>query len=247
MTEPEETPHFTPEGSYLITGGLGTLGLKIADWLVRGGARHLVLIGRSGLPERSDGQNAPRDHDLAGKRAAIQALERAGATVRVVRADVADHAQMRAVFEQIRNEAPPLRGIIHAAAEITIRTLQEMDLEVLLAALRAKVSGTWVLHQLTQAMDLDFFVLFSSTTSLLGSRYLAHYAAANQFLDAFAHYRKALGKPALTINWGMWEQISADAAAGQSSWEQFGLRGMPVPEALAALAWLLRTGAVQKA
>jgi len=249
-SEPPETrgeaPHLTPEGTYLITGGFGTLGLKIADWLVRGGAKHLVLIGRSGLPERSAGQAAQMDHDLAGKRAALQALERAGATVRVVRADVADLAQMRAVFEQLGNEAPPLRGIIHAAAEITIRTLQEMDLEVLQAALRAKVSGTWVLHQLTQEMDLDFFVLFSSTTSLLGSRYLAHYAAANQFLDAFAHYRRALGKPALTINWGMWEQISAVAAAGQSSWEQFGLRGMPVPEALAALAWLLGTEAVQK-
>src|SRR5208282_3620399 len=143
-------------------------------------------------------------------------------------------------FEQVRNEAPPLRGIIHAAAEITGRTLQEMKLEDLQAGLRAKVAGTWVLHELTQALDLDFFVLFSSTTSLLGSRYLAHYAAANQFLDAMAHYRRALGKPALTINWGIWEQVRTDsangqpaeeeiraqAAAGQPSVEQFGLRRM---------------------
>jgi microcystin synthetase protein McyG len=252
--------NLTPEGTYLITGGLGALGLQVADWLVRSGARHLVLIGRSGLPEPSTEQNAPNESNLAAKRAAIQALERAGATVRVVRADVGDHEQMREVFGQIRNEGPPLRGIIHAAAEITGRTLQEMNLETLQAGLRAKVAGTWVLHELTQALDLDFFVLFSSTTSLLGSRYLAHYAAANEFLDAFAHFRKALGKPALTINWGIWEQvrgeaaagqasrepIRADSAAGQPSVEQFGLRRMPAPEALAAMAWLLRTGAVQK-
>jgi myxalamid-type polyketide synthase MxaE and MxaD len=252
-----EAAHVTQEGAYLITGGLGVLGLQVADWLVRGGAKHLVLIGRSGLPEASAGQNATLDPALAAKTVAIQALERSGATVRAVQADVADLAQMRAVFEQICNQSPPLRGIIHTAAEITGRTLQEMNLEVLRAGLRAKVAGTWVLHELTQAMDLDFFVLFSSTTSLLGSRYLAHYAAANQFLDAFAHFRRALGKPALTINWGIWEQIPgaaaqpdggqirAEAAAGQPSVEQFGLRGMPAPEALAAMGWLMRTGAVQ--
>jgi len=288
---PPEAPgdgySLTPEGAYLITGGLGVLGLEVADWLVRSGAKHLVLVGRSGLPERV-GQDAPNDDNLAAKRAAIQALERAGATVRVVQADVADLAQMREMFEQIRSQGPPLRGIIHAAAEITGRTLQEMNLETLQAGLRAKVAGTWVLHELSQALDLDFFVLFSSTTSLLGSRYLAHYAAANQFLDALAHYRKALGKPALTINWGIWEQARADsaaeplageqgrvdsaaeppaseqvradsvpkplageptgapAAAGRPSVEQFGLRRMPAPEALAAMAWLLKTRAVQK-
>jgi microcystin synthetase protein McyG len=240
-------PRFAPDGTYMVTGGFGDLGLKVANWLVQGGARHIVLIGRSGLPERSTRLNSRERRSLDPKIAAIETLERAGAAVRLVRADVADFAQMSAVFEQIQNEGVPLRGIVHAAAEITAQTLQEMNLEILAQGLLAKVSGTWILHELTRQMDLEFFVLFSSTTSVLGSRYLAHYAAANQFVDAFAHFRKALGKPALAINWGIWDPNRVDPALGRTSLKQIGLREMASPDALAALGHLMKTGAVQMA
>ena len=240
-------PKFSPESTYLVTGGFGDLGLKVADWLVQGGARHLVLLGRTGLPERSSWHTSPAKHHLEATIAAVEALERAGAAVHLPRADVGDLSQMRAVLEQIRTQGPPLRGIVHAAAEITATTVQAMDLDGLGRGLRAKVSGTWVLHQLTRQMDLDFFVLFSSTTSLLGSRYLAHYAAANQFIDMFAHFRKSLGLPALAVDWGMWDREKKDSSLGGPSLRQMGLRAMPSADALAALGHLLGTGAAQMA
>src|SRR5262249_19208961 len=112
-------PRLRAEGAYLVTGGLGALGLQVAAWLVRGGGRDLVLVGRRGLPERSAWPDLPPASELGRKVAAVEALERAGARVRVRRADVGDLAQMRAVFEQIANEGLPWRGIIHAAAQIT--------------------------------------------------------------------------------------------------------------------------------
>ncbi len=236
---------FAPDGSYVVTGGLGDLGLKVAGWLARSGAKHITLIGRTGLPEHSAGQESTVPEDVARKIAAIRTIENSGATVEIAQADVADPAQMNAVFERIRREAPPLRGIVHAAAGIAAQTLRDMTPADLAHGLRAKVSGTWVLHELTQQDKLDVFVLFSSTTSLLGSRYLAHYAAANQFLDSFAHFRKALGQPALAINWGIWDPARVDSALRGRSLQQIGLGAMPAEDALAALGYLLGNSASQ--
>jgi myxalamid-type polyketide synthase MxaE and MxaD len=114
-----------------------------------------------------------------------------------------------------------------------------MPLEGMLAMLQPKVVGTWVLHQLTRERELDFFVLFSSTTALWGSAELAHYAAANLFLDGFAHYRRALGLPALSINWGTWDIMRMASAEERGRIAQFGLRVMPSEQALAVLGDLL--------
>jgi nucleoside-diphosphate-sugar epimerase/acyl carrier protein len=227
------------DGTYLITGGLGGLGLKVASWLAQQGARHLVLTGRRGLPERGEWAALAPQSEAFEQVAAIEAIEALGATVSVEAADVSDMARMSEVLAHIDRSARPLRGIVHAALAASSWTLREMPLEGMLAMLQPKVVGTWVLHQLTRERELDFFVLFSSTTALWGSAELAHYAAANLFLDGFAHYRRALGLPALSINWGTWDIMRMASAEERGRIAQFGLRVMPSEQALAVLGDLL--------
>jgi acyl carrier protein/NADP-dependent 3-hydroxy acid dehydrogenase YdfG len=223
----------------LITGGLGGLGLKVASWLAQQGARHLVLTGRRGLPERGELATLSEGSEAFRQVAAIEAIEALGATVTVEAADVSDMARMSEVLARIDRSAQPLRGIVHAALAASYWTLREMPLDGLLAMLQPKMAGTWVLHQLTQGRELDFFVLFSSTTALWGSAGLAHYAAANVFLDGFAHYRRTLGLPAVSINWGTWDVMRTASAEEQGWIAQFGLRVMPSEQALAVLGDLL--------
>src|SRR5262249_35837170 len=131
-----------------------------------------------------------------------------------VAADVSDHGQMTDVFERFGTDLPALRGIIHSAAALDDTTLPQSNWSRFRQAMRAKVDGAWVLHELTQQMPLDFFVLFSSLASLLPSPGLGNYAASNAFLDALAHYRRQRGLPGLTINWGVWDGIGIAAMAG---------------------------------
>ena len=230
------------DGAYLITGGLGGLGLKVAAWLAGRGARHLVLVGRSVLPDRAGWAALPAGSDVERRAAAIQALEALGATVQVASADVGDLRQMEGLLEQLGRTATPLRGVVHAAAASAVLPIQEMDLDALDAALRPKVLGGWILHRLTRSLPLDFFVLFSSTATVWGASGLAHYAAANQFLDALAHHRRSLGLPALVIDWGTWDEGRAASPEMRRWATRHGLLGMPSELALAALEQLLERG-----
>lgn len=227
------------DASYLITGGLGGLGLKAAQYFAQHGARHLVLLSRKGLPPRGQWLNLPPESDPARKVQAVQAIEALGAKVYAPAADVSDPAAMTALFQQFGTALPPLRGILHAAADLSSCLIEEMDAPTLQSMLRPKVNGTLLLHNLSLEHSLDFFVMFSSTTALLGSHYLAHYAAANSFLDAFAHYRRSLGLPALSINWGTWEIMRFATQAQQDRVAQFGLNQMPSDTALELLEALM--------
>ncbi len=232
-TAPQPQPVlWDANGAYLITGGLGGLGLKIARWMAEQGAGSIVLTGRRGLPERDRWDGLPQDSAERRKVEAIREIETLGARVTVAAVDVGDRAGMESLFAQFNVSLPPLRGLVHAAAALSDRTIAEMDTDTLMAMLRPKVIGTRVLDDLTRDLDLDFWVLFSSTTALWGSRFLGHYAAANAFLDAFAHQRRALGRPALSINWGTWDEMRAASAAGQEMAAQFGLNRMPSDQAL---------------
>jgi len=185
------------EASYLITGGFGALGLLAADWLVQQGARHLVLLGLRGTQE-------PAEKMIATWRAR-------GVKVMTVSADVADAAQLAPVLATVAKEWPPLRGILHAAGVLDDSTLLQMQGERFRRVMRPKVAGAWHLHQLTRHLPLDFFVCYSSIAAIFGSPGQANYAAANAFLDGLAHYRAALGLPALSINWGPWSQVGLAA------------------------------------
>lgn len=234
----EPSPGWRRDGAYLITGGLGRLGLRVAKWMAAQGAGHLVLVGRHGL--RKDNEHESGVAGVAsGTSAEVREIEALGATVEIVAADVADNEQMLALFERFGRGAPALRGVVHAAALTTTRLLSEMDLATLRDMLRAKVTGTWVLHELTRTAELDFFVLFSSTTAVLGAKGLAHYAAANQFLDALAHHARAIGRRALSVNWGIWESADLAGAEHIGVAERSGLLPMPTKAALGALEPLM--------
>ncbi|VEP15655.1 Beta-ketoacyl synthase [Hyella patelloides LEGE 07179] len=179
------------EATYLITGGMGALGLKVAQWMVQQGARHLVLTSRRGIS--ADNQDE------------IVSLKQTGAKVLVYQADVCSTGEMNALFEEMRKSMPPLKGIIHAAGVVGFQPLKEIQLSQLETMLSPKVVGGWMLHQLTQKMELDFFIGFSSIAAVWGSTGQAHYAAANHFLDGLAHYRQGIGLPGKSINWGPWD------------------------------------------
>ncbi|WP_129674296.1 type I polyketide synthase [Candidatus Chloroploca sp. Khr17] len=240
-------PAFDPDASYLVTGGLGALGLKLAHWLAEGGARHIVLTGRTPLPPRSHWPDLAPESREAAQVAAILAIEALGATVTASAADVADRTAMAALCARFGTELPPLRGLFHTAAALGAAAVRDLTPEALNAMLRPKLVGGWLLHELTRAQPLDSFVLFSSTTALWGSRDLAHYAAANQTLDALAHYRRSLGLPALAINWGTWDEMRVASASEQRTVASYGLGRMPSAQALDALAALLAAGVDQMA
>ncbi|MCB8984308.1 MAG: SDR family NAD(P)-dependent oxidoreductase [Ardenticatenaceae bacterium] len=238
-----ERQHFIPtavaaDGSYLVTGGLGGLGVEVAAWLAAQGARHLVLTSRSGLPPRAAWAGLLPESEAYRRVTAVQTLEAAGVTVHVAAVDVTDRLQMTGLLAQFGQTLPPLRGVVHAAVAMTAWPIAHMPAAALAAMLAPKVQGTWLLHELTQDMPLDFFVLFSSTTSLWGVSELGHYAAANQFMDSLAHYRRAQGLPAVSINWGTWDVMRVASSADQAMVAQFGLQRMPKAQALAALGEL---------
>jgi len=227
---------------YLVTGGLGRLGLRIARWLAKRGARHLVLTGRKGLGNVNKDQNDNSDRDPLRT---ISELEAMGVTVEVAAVDVSDTDGMTALLGKIEKQGVPLRGVIHAAGVVDFQPVDKLSLASLYNVLRPKVSGGWLLHELTKELDLDLFVLFSSGAALWGSKEMTHYAAANHFLDALAHYRHSLGLPALSVNWGWWDDSDIPDEVVQL-FEKIGLSGISVDLAFSALESLIEQGAVQE-
>ena len=204
------------DGSYVVTGGLGGLGLQVAQRLVERGARHLILLSRTPLPDRSTWDDFAGDEAVARKVEAIRALEAAGATVHTCAVDVGDEAQLRACLDTFAQEGhPPIRGVVHAAGILQYQAMLEHDVEAMETVMRAKVFGAWLLHDLLADAPLDFFVLFSSASAVLSSPLMSSYAAANTFLDALAHYRQAQGLPALSVNWGVWREVGMTASFDQ--------------------------------
>lgn len=221
-------PTLVADASYLITGGLGGLGLLVARWLVERGARHIVLVARS-VPD-------------AQAQAKIAELTALGATVIVEQADVAQRASMAALIARL---ARPLRGVIHAAGVLDDGVLRRQSWPRFAKVLAPKVQGAWHLHTLTQALPLDFFLLFSSAAALIGNAGQANHASANAFMDALAHYRQQQGLPACSINWGAWSEVGA-AAQLMSLLKR--LEGVITPaQGLDSLRWILTSAAAQVA
>ena len=225
---------FHKDSSYLITGGLGDLGLLVAQWMVEQGAKHLVLVGRS----------SPKPA-IKNK---LRKLERLGVQVVVAQADVSDAKQVSELLTKIEQSSLPLRGIVHAAGVVEFKGLWQQDWEHFAQVLAAKVRGTWNLHTLSQKQPLDFFVCFSSISSLLGSHGLGSYGAANAFLDSIATHRQALGLPALTINWGPWGEVGMSAKLSTEHQERiaaWGLANVAPKQGLLALEQLLQQDTAQ--
>ena len=214
------------DGTYLITGGLGSLGLQVAEWLARNGAGHILLMSRRGAAGADDEQ--------------LQAIRNAGAEVAAIAGDVSDFDSLSKALSQRPPEYPPLRGVIHAAGVLVDGVLFDMEWDQFRAAMDVKVDGAWNLHRVTMDEPLDFFVMFSSVAALLGSPGQGNYAAGNAFLDSLAAYRRSIGRPAASINWGPWSGSGMAAEASRS--DQIKSRGMdllPADQALDILASVL--------
>ncbi|TVP47770.1 MAG: SDR family NAD(P)-dependent oxidoreductase [Gemmatimonadales bacterium] len=218
-----------PDATYLVTGGLGGLGLLVARWMAERGARFLVLVSR-GAPSLEAAE-------------VIAGLEADGVQVRVIGADVSLGEDIGRILETISRELPPLRGVIHSAGQLDEAVLQQQDWDRFARVFAPKVSGSWNLHTATRTLPLDFFVLFSSAVSLIGAGGLSNHAAACAFLDVLAHRRQAEGLPALSIDWGQWSEVGAAADRGMGG--RLGARGvgaMTPAQGLAALTRVMGLG-----
>jgi acyl transferase domain-containing protein/aryl carrier-like protein len=194
-----------PDASYLVTGGLGALGLVVARFLGDRGARHVVLTGRRPLPPRECWDQLPGDHPQQAAIRVIRQLQDDGVTVDHVALDVTD-AQALAAWHRDHRAAgrPEVRGVVHVAGIVDDQLLVKMDEQQFLGVMRPKLLGGWNLHREFETGGLDFFTLFSSTGSVIASPGQGNYAAGNAFLDALAHLRRAARLPATSIGWGPW-------------------------------------------
>lgn len=232
---PVEAPiQFRADASYLITGGLSGFGLAVAEWMLRSGARHLVLVSRTGASSEN----------------ALQALTRLralGGEVVALAADVASAPDVERVFATIAEKLPPLRGIVHSAMVMEDSTLLQQSGERFRHVMAPKVAGAWNLHTRTANLELDFFVLFSSVSAVIGNAGQSSYAAANCFLDALAHHRRGCGLPALVVNWGMLSDVGyvSQTDGLEAALRHRGMSGFTAVEATAILGRLLQSSAVQ--
>ena len=192
--------------SYLVTGGFGGIGLRVAEWLGKRGAGAVVLNGR----------RAP--HGTAS--AAVEQLRSAGVRVEVALADVTDGEAVERLVSGIGGDSglPPLGGVIHCAGVLSDKLLPDQDWPGFERVLWPKVLGACHLHRVTAGLDLELFVLFSSLAGVVGNPGQANYAAANAFLDRLAHYRRSLGLPGQAIQWGPWSGAGmAEATRGRAA------------------------------
>ncbi|MCC6156036.1 MAG: SDR family NAD(P)-dependent oxidoreductase, partial [Candidatus Hydrogenedentes bacterium] len=236
----------SPEATYLVTGGLGGLGLLVARWLGNKGAKHVVLFGRTPLPPRTEWA-AVTDATMRERIDTVCALEQNGIDVRCASVDVSNEVQLREfIAAHERDNKPPVRGVVHAAGVIDDHTVAQLSMDSLTTVMRPKVDGTILLHRHFDANGngaanrLDFFVLFSSVAAVLGAPGQANYAAGNAFMDALAQHRRAHGQPALCINWGPWSETGMAARTQLTDrWAAQGIESISPDEGIAVLDSLM--------
>lgn len=195
----------TPDATYVVTGGAGALGRTVAAFLAERGARHIALLCRSEIPPRHRWPSLSEEDRHLPTVNTIRQIEQLGARVTTASVDITDADQVAAwLRDHVAEDGREVRGIVHAAGVVDDQLLVNMSEADLAKVLAPKITGTHVLHSVFQGHDLEFFVMFGSAGSVIASPGQGNYAAANAFLDAFAHHRQAAGLPALTIGWGPW-------------------------------------------
>jgi acyl transferase domain-containing protein/surfactin synthase thioesterase subunit/acyl carrier protein len=210
---PTQPPPVREGASYLVTGGLGMLGRSVARWLLSKGAKHLVLTGRNASNEAA--------------KELFSAAEISGATIHVIAADISSDEDVSRLMQTIRNELPPLKGVVHSAGVLDDGILAQLNWERFAPLFEPRVYGSWLLHEYTKSLELDFFILESSLLSLLGSAGQGNYTASSAFLDSLAAHRRATGLPATTINWSAWSGgglATISGARGEAIWSSLGVK-----------------------
>lgn len=198
------------QGAYIITGGMGGIGLAMTAHLAARGAKNICLLNRSSIPAREDWEAIiyqNEDPKLVSRLLQLKEIEEAGTKVQCYSVDICNENVLSSVLTDIRERFGSIHGILHGAGVAGDGFLILKEKSAFEEVLKPKINGTWLLDRLTREDDLDFFVAFSSMTTLFGSRGQGDYTAANSYLDSFAHYRTSLGKPTSAINWPGWKEV----------------------------------------
>ncbi len=222
------------DGTYLVTGGLGGFGFATAQWLAAHGARHLVLMSRTGAPSPEVEPELARLRD-------------SGVRILVAKGDVSRGEDVERVLGEARRSMPPLRGIMHAAMVLDDALLPQLDENRMWKAMDPKVTGAWNLHTLTLNDPLQFFVMFSSFSAVLGAPGQANYVAANIFMESLAQHRRTRCLPGMSVAWGVVGGTGYVARTPEvvDKLEQLGLRPLPAELLLDILGKLLQRDATQ--
>ena len=216
-------------GTHLVTGGMKGIGLRLVQWLAGEGAASFVLVGRQ-VPDQAASL-------------VIEQLRATGISVRIVQGDIADPAVSA---EAIQLASGDLRGVWHSAGLLDNALIEDQSWQRMQKVFGPKVDGAWNLHALTQGIDLDYFVMFSSWASVAGSYGQTNHCAANAFMDSLAHLRRSTGLPGLSLNWGAWGETGA--AASDELQRQLARSGMDImapSDALGAMQLALRESEAQ--
>ncbi len=236
QVSPPTTIEFRKNGSYLLTGGASGFGLAVADWMTTKGAKHLVLMSRSG---------PKTDHE----KKVIEGMKKRGVNVFIAKADVSSKTDLDRILKEMKNKKmPPLKGIQHAAMVLDDGSIPEIDYNRYMKVFIPKAVGCWLLHEATKNMELDHFISYSSISAIYGNPGQVSYVGANSFLDNFSSYRRSIGLPAMTINWGVIGDVGFVARSGnvggllyKQGWKAFSLQ-----QALGVLEQMLLTNPVQR-
>ncbi|MCX7124412.1 MAG: SDR family NAD(P)-dependent oxidoreductase, partial [Gammaproteobacteria bacterium] len=241
LVENNKTLTLNSNATYLVTGGLNGFGFRTAEWLAEKGAKHLVLLGRSGV-------------NCETIKSAIAALNDQGVSVHAKALDITDSEVLNNLLLEIKNEMPPLKGIFHAAAVYEDTIITNLTDEKMHNVLAPKLLGAWNLHQaaITHQLSLDYFVVYSSVTTLLGNPGQANYVAANAFLENLVSMRRTMHLPGFYVAWGAIDDVGYLARNSDVKHILTSKMGMPVltsTQALASLEQLLleqhnHTGAI---
>nr|MBP7571047.1 type I polyketide synthase [Acidobacteriota bacterium] len=233
---PGHAPSWRGDRTYLVSGGLGGLGLLFAGGLVDRGARHLVLLGRRGLPGRDEWDGLPAGSKASRQVAAIRAMEAKGARILAAAVDVADEAALARCLADVEAAGwPPVGGVLHAAGTIAHGPIGGVSAAEFLEVCRPKIVGGWLLHRLLAGAPVEHFISFSSASAVLSSPFVASYAAANAGLDALAHHRTGAGLPALSVDWGLWAGVGMADGLTDEQLQAVSTRGMGTVPAAAGL------------
>jgi acyl transferase domain-containing protein/acyl-CoA synthetase (AMP-forming)/AMP-acid ligase II/acyl carrier protein len=190
-----EHPEINNNATYLIAGGTGGLGLLFTKYLIDNGAKNIILCSRNGANEETQKE--------------IDKLKNKS-NIHVFKTDISNQDDLKNLFDHIK-EFPPLKGIIHSALVLNDSSIKTHQKEYFENVMKPKVKGIINLHNISKDLDINFFIMFSSLTSILGLKYFTNYSASNSFIDSFAHYRRKIGLPAISINWGPWSEVGQAA------------------------------------
>ncbi len=226
---PRHAFQLSPDRIHLVTGGFGGFGIETARWLAARGARHLMLLGRSGPTS-----------DAA--KTAIAELTAEGVRVRAESLDIADRAAMQRLFGRFGRDLPQLGGVVHAAMVLDDAMIATVTSEQIERVLRPKIAGAEILDGLTRDLQLDYFVMYSSATTLIGNPGQGAYVAANGYLEGLARRRRRAGLPGLAIAWGAIEDVGVLAhadATREALATRMGVKGMLAQDALRLMGHVL--------